>query len=191
MLRTMKTTIPTKIVTSYNIREIICNPIYSGLGGFPEVISDLQWITANKIAIETEGKRQFLINLSSALEKSFNVQLKEKEKWTEDVEKILEKYDTQKVLADLLNFLKTFFKKEVVNKDIRKYYKKWMITTPIPVVILQIINNLRLILYIRIIKSSNFKFVSVLTWVLKSSKSRFLNPPILEIESFFLHVKSW
>ena len=186
----MKTTRPAKIVNSYNIREIICNPIYTGLGGFSRVISDLQWINANKIAIETEGERQFLINLSSTLEKSFKIQLKGREKWTEDVEKILEKYDTQKVLANLLNFLKNFFKKEVANKDIGKFYKKWLITTPIPVVIRQIINNLRILLYIKIFKSSNFRYVDALTWLFKSYKSGLPNPPILEINSFFLHVKS-
>ena len=185
----MRANRPIKNADSYDIREIICNPIYTSLVGFPRVISDLQWINANKIAIEIEGKRQFLINLSSTLEKSFNVQLKEKEKWTEDVEKILEKYDTQKVLADLLNFLKNFFKKEVVNKDIGKYYKKWRITSPIPVVIRQIINNLRLILCMRSIKSSNFKFISVLSWFFISSKRGITNPPILEFEFFLLHVK--
>lgn len=184
------TTRPTKILNSYNIHEIISNPIYTGLGGFPEVISDLQWIKANKIAIEIEGKHQFLINLSSTLERSFNTQLKGEEEWIKKVEKILEGYDIQKVLVNLLDFLKNFFKKEGINKDIGKSYKKWLITLPIPIVILQIINNLRIILYIKIFKSSNFELVIALIWLFKSSKSGFLNPPILEIKSFFLHVKS-
>ena len=179
-----------KNVNRYDIREIICNPIYTGLGGFPKVISDLQWIKANKIAIEIGGKYQFLINLSCTLEGSFNTQLKGKKEWTREVEKVLEKYDTKKVLADLLDFLKEFFKKEVVNNDIGKYYEKWRITSPTGEVIPQIINNLSIILYIRIFKSSNFELVIALTRLFNPSKSGFLNPPILEIESFFLHVKS-
>lgn len=171
----MKTTIPAKIVNSYNIREIICNPIYTGLGGFPEVISDLQWIRANEIAIETEGERQLLINLSSALEKSFSIQLRKKKEWVGEVEKALDKYDAEKVLINLLDFLKEFFKSEVVNKDIGKSYKDWLITTPIPVVIRQIINNLRILLYIKILKSYNFGLHSHILsfeffqfWVLES-----------------------
>ena len=72
----------------------------------------------------------------------------------------------------------------------RNFIKYWRITQGIPVVILQIINNFRLIFYIRDIESSNFELVNALTWLFKSSKNGFLNPPILEIKSFSLHVKS-
>ncbi|HEC93558.1 MAG TPA: hypothetical protein ENI51_11365, partial [Candidatus Atribacteria bacterium] len=39
----------------YTVQEVICNPIYTGMGRFPGVISDSQWIKANKNTIEIEG----------------------------------------------------------------------------------------------------------------------------------------
>ena len=185
----MKTTRPAKIVNSYNIREIICNPIYTGMGEFPRAISDKLWIKASKVTMETDSKYRFLMSLSASLERSFGVQLIGKDGWIKKIEFLLQKHEIKKVLADLLAFLRSFFEKEVVNKDIGKFYKKWLITSPIPVVIRQIINNLRIILYIRVIESSNFAFINVLSWFFKSSKGGSTNPPILEFESFLLHVK--
>ena len=175
--------------SSDDVCSIICNPIYTGMGGFPQAISDEQWIKAATIAMKIDSKHHFLMNLSSSLESSFGFQLIGRGGWTKEIEVMLEKHDVKKVLADLLDFLKEFFKKEVVNKNIGKYYKKWRITSPIPVVIRQIINNLHIILYIRVIESSNFAFINVLSWFFKSSKGGSTNPPILEFESFLLHVK--
>ena len=49
------------------VRGIICNPIYAGLGEFPALISDEQWVEAAVKAIEEDGPRQFLVNMLCVL----------------------------------------------------------------------------------------------------------------------------
>lgn len=127
----MKTTKSTKI---YSIREIICRPVYTGLGGLPEIISNLQWINAAKIAIEIYDKNHFLINLSASLEKSFDIRFIRKEEWIKEEANLLQKDDIKKVMVDMLYFLREFFIREVVNKYTREYHKNWRITSAINVV---------------------------------------------------------
>jgi len=138
------------------IEKIICNPIYTGIGPYPAVITDEQWIKAGKIAISEYGLERYLMN---TMEKRFA-------------------RDEMKVyLSDLL-------------KDLRRFYKKCRITTPIPVVILQNINIFSITLNIGLFKS----FISWLAchsirqwWVCKSSDSELSNPP----KFYFNPYTSW
>ena len=49
--------------TEEQIRGIICNPIYAGIGPFPSFVSDKEWIKCAAIQISNEGAEQFLVNL--------------------------------------------------------------------------------------------------------------------------------
>ena len=52
------------------VRGILCNPIYAGLGPFPAMISDADWVSAAVSMISQEGTEQFLVNLLHALRAS-------------------------------------------------------------------------------------------------------------------------
>ena len=49
--------------TAAEILGMVCNPIYAGMGPFPQLIPDEQWVAAAKQAIKKEGKEQFLVNM--------------------------------------------------------------------------------------------------------------------------------
>jgi hypothetical protein len=53
------------------IRGIICNPIYAGIGPYPAIVSDGQWIKCAAIQISNEGAEQFLVNLLYLLRACF------------------------------------------------------------------------------------------------------------------------
>ncbi len=50
-------------ITPAEIRGMVCNPIYAGMGPFPALVSDEQWVAAATTAIHNEGAEQFLVNL--------------------------------------------------------------------------------------------------------------------------------
>ena len=54
-----------------NIRGLICNPIYAGVGPFPRMIPDEVWIGAAAKLIREEGPEQFLVNMLHVLRRSF------------------------------------------------------------------------------------------------------------------------
>jgi len=58
-------------LTEDKIRGIICNPVYAGVGPFPAVIEDKQWVRAAAKAIEEDGAEQFLVNLLHVLRETF------------------------------------------------------------------------------------------------------------------------
>jgi hypothetical protein len=49
--------------TAAEILGMVCNPIYAGMGPFPQLIPDEKWVAAAKQAIKKEGKEQFLVNM--------------------------------------------------------------------------------------------------------------------------------
>ena len=54
------------------IKGMVINPIYAGLGPFPRLVSDAQWVAACKRALlETDSVDQFLVNLLFVLRESF------------------------------------------------------------------------------------------------------------------------
>ena len=45
------------------VRGMVCNPVYAGMGPYPALIPDEQWVAAATVAIENEGVEQFLVNM--------------------------------------------------------------------------------------------------------------------------------
>lgn len=58
-------------LTIKDVRGILCNPIYAGIGPYPAMISDKEWIAAAQRLIEDEGTEQFLVNLLYCLRECF------------------------------------------------------------------------------------------------------------------------
>ena len=56
--------------TEGQIRGIICNPIYAGIGPYPALIDDKMWVNAASRSIEKDGNEQFLVNLLHLLRQS-------------------------------------------------------------------------------------------------------------------------
>jgi hypothetical protein len=56
--------------TEEEVRGIIANPIHAGLGPFPQLVSDEQWVRAAAKAIRKDGPEQFLVNLLHVLRQS-------------------------------------------------------------------------------------------------------------------------
>ncbi len=54
-----------------NIRGLICNPIYAGVGPFPRMVPDEVWIGAAAKLIREDGPEQFLVNMLHVLRRSF------------------------------------------------------------------------------------------------------------------------
>ena len=54
-----------------NIRGLICNPIYAGVGPFPSMVPDEIWIGSAAKLIHEEGPDQFLVNMLYVLRRSF------------------------------------------------------------------------------------------------------------------------
>jgi hypothetical protein len=60
------------------IKGILVNPIYAGLGPFPPIVSDLEWVRACATLIKQDGAEQFLVNLLYVLRESLNEDLLQK-----------------------------------------------------------------------------------------------------------------
>ena len=50
-------------ITAEQVRALFCNPLLTGLSGFPKVVSDEEWIRAAAQAIREHGPEQWLVNL--------------------------------------------------------------------------------------------------------------------------------
>jgi hypothetical protein len=57
--------------TEEEVRGIIANPICAGVGPFPRLVSDEQWVRAAVQAIREDGAEQFLVNLLHVLRQTF------------------------------------------------------------------------------------------------------------------------
>jgi len=53
----------TGYITPAEIRGMVSNPVYAGMGPFPALVSDEEWVAAAAQAIKKEGTEQFLVNL--------------------------------------------------------------------------------------------------------------------------------
>jgi len=58
-------------MTEDEIRGIVCNPVYAGIGPFPGLITDEHWVRAAAKMIAEDGAEQFLVNLLYLLRASF------------------------------------------------------------------------------------------------------------------------
>jgi len=57
--------------TPAEIRGMVCNPVYAGVGPYPALVSDAEWVAAASQAIQNEGSEQFLVNLLHVLRETF------------------------------------------------------------------------------------------------------------------------
>jgi len=49
--------------TAEKVRAIFCNPIYAGLGPYPRLKTDEEWVRGAARDIAEDGAEQFLVNL--------------------------------------------------------------------------------------------------------------------------------
>lgn len=59
-------------LTADNLRALICNPIYAGMGPFPRLVDDEAWVRAAVQMLKKEGAEQFLVNMLFVLRKTFD-----------------------------------------------------------------------------------------------------------------------
>jgi len=58
--------------TADDVRRILVNPIYSGIGPFPKIVEREDWVQAAGKMIDQHGSRQFLELMLDALDSSLN-----------------------------------------------------------------------------------------------------------------------
>jgi hypothetical protein len=58
-------------MTAEQLRSLICNPIYAGMGRFPAWLDDETWVRAAVQMIEKEGAEQFRVNMLYVLRQLF------------------------------------------------------------------------------------------------------------------------
>jgi len=61
--------------TEADVRRILSNPIYVGMGPFPRIVADDLWITAQVRRVEEHGVRPTLRAIRTALHESLGYQL--------------------------------------------------------------------------------------------------------------------
>jgi len=57
--------------TEDQVRGVLHNPIYAGLGPYPAIVPDKDWIAVNIRLIKEEGPEQYLVNLLYVLRATF------------------------------------------------------------------------------------------------------------------------
>lgn len=53
------------------VKGIVMNPVYAGVGEYPRMIPDAQWIANARRLLAEDGPDQFLVNLLYVLRRSF------------------------------------------------------------------------------------------------------------------------
>ena len=54
---------PLTAMTAAGVKGILVNPLNAGVGPFPPLVSDAQWVAACKQLLQQEAPEQFLVNL--------------------------------------------------------------------------------------------------------------------------------
>ena len=62
---------PPHEMTPEAIKGLLLNPIYAGVGPYPAIVEERQWVCACEKMIEEEGAEQFLVNLLYVLRECF------------------------------------------------------------------------------------------------------------------------
>ena len=62
---------PPHEMTPEAVKGLLLNPIYAGVGPFPAIVEDNQWVHACEKMIEEDGAEQFLVNLLYVLRECF------------------------------------------------------------------------------------------------------------------------
>jgi hypothetical protein len=57
-------------MTPEKVRGMIANPIYAGVGPYPAIIDEAEWIRNAAKMIRSEGAEQYLVNMLYVLRKS-------------------------------------------------------------------------------------------------------------------------
>ncbi len=55
-----------------DVRGILSNPIYCGIGPFPKMVEDEKYVSAAVKSIEEDGAEQFVVNMLYLMRKSFD-----------------------------------------------------------------------------------------------------------------------
>ena len=61
---------PAAAMTAAHVKGMLVNPLYAGVGPFPQVVSDAQWVAACKRFLQQDTPEQFLVNLLFVLRQS-------------------------------------------------------------------------------------------------------------------------
>lgn len=57
--------------TANDVRAVVCNPVYAGLGPFPPLIDDEQWIQAVTRLLRYDGEEPTLLQIRTVLQQTF------------------------------------------------------------------------------------------------------------------------
>jgi hypothetical protein len=57
-------------LTEAQVAGMICNPIYAGMGPYPALVSDEEWVRTAATMIQKEGAEQYLVNMLHMLHQS-------------------------------------------------------------------------------------------------------------------------
>ncbi len=68
---TVRTADDTGEWTPEQVRGVLCNPIYAGMGPLPATVSDDVWVKSAALMISQEGAEQFLVNILFVLRELF------------------------------------------------------------------------------------------------------------------------
>ena len=99
---------------SEQIKTILCNPIYTGIGPYPSIVSDEKWIEVGVKLIEEIGIKEYLFNVFYCVEEYLG-DFPEKEKWMASAEDKLKEIGVEKFLRNLLTILReTYHVKKVL-----------------------------------------------------------------------------
>lgn len=58
--------------TAEKVRAFFCNPVYAGVGGYPQMVDDETWVRAAAQSLRADGPEQWLVNMLYALRMSLD-----------------------------------------------------------------------------------------------------------------------
>lgn len=62
---------PKDELTAEDVEKILTNPVYVGIGPFPQLVDEALWISAAKKAIKQRGADRFFRSMFQALRETF------------------------------------------------------------------------------------------------------------------------
>ena len=65
--------------TASDVEDVITNPVYAGVGPFPQIVDDATWLTTATKMIKKQGAHKFLSRMLTVLRTSFDSYLEEAE----------------------------------------------------------------------------------------------------------------
>ncbi len=92
-----------------NVSDIIHNPVYTGIGPFPRLIEDDQWLKCMTKSVEENGPEQAFLHMTHAVEKSFGIPALAEARSEESLAQLrrkIEEVGAEHFFADLLKNLR-------------------------------------------------------------------------------------